>query len=87
MKINGAWGGYDRDVAYANMPQHVAPGSKVPEGGNQLYIDGSVSWVKARKMYFLHTWTAGSARAGYFYQETSDFPDNLKAALPSLAFR
>jgi len=87
MKVNGVWGGVDRDVAYANIPPHLGSRGKVPAGGNHLLIDGSANWVKAEKMYFLHTWGAGSSRAGYFYQDPSDFPPNLLAALPTLRFR
>ena len=76
----------DRDIAYANVPQHVQPGSKVPVGGNQLSMDGSARWIKARTMYFLTTWAPGT-RDGYFYQDESDFPANLRSALPSLKFQ
>ena len=86
MKINGVWGGVDRDVAYANMPQHVRPGSKVPIGGNQLFIDSSAYWIKAQKMYSLTTWSPGS-RDGFFYQDESDFPPSLISALPKLRFQ
>ncbi len=86
-KVNGEWGGVDRDVAYANIPQHCGPGSKVPVGGNQLYIDGSARWVRSDKMYFLTSWTDPATRAGYFYQDDSDFPPTLRAALPALRFR
>ena len=86
MKINGVWGGVDRDIAYANMPQHIRPGSKVPVGGNQLFIDGSSRWIKAQNMYFLTTWAPGT-RDGYFYQDPSDFPANLISVLPTLKFR
>jgi prepilin-type N-terminal cleavage/methylation domain-containing protein/prepilin-type processing-associated H-X9-DG protein len=85
MKINGVWGGVDRDIAYLNVPQHLGPGSKMPVGGNQLFADGSVSWVKAQKMYFLTTWDL--TREGYFYQDPSDFPANLVTALPNLRFK
>ncbi|HEY5911711.1 MAG TPA: prepilin-type N-terminal cleavage/methylation domain-containing protein [Verrucomicrobiae bacterium] len=87
MKILGTWGGVDRDIAYANMPQHLGPASKRPVGGNQLFIDGSARWIRSDRMYFLHSWTAGSSRAGYFYQDESDFPPALRAALPALKFR
>ena len=86
MKINGVWGAADRDVAYGNMPQHTGSGSKVPVGGNQLFIDGSAAWIKAKRMYFLTTWDVGR-RDGYFYQDPSDFPQNLKNVLPALQFR
>ncbi len=87
MKVNGTWGGTDRDVAYANIPQHCGPGSKVPIGGNQLFTDGSARWIRAQNMYFLNSWTSGSSRAGYFYQDDSDFPPLLRAALPALRFK
>jgi prepilin-type N-terminal cleavage/methylation domain-containing protein len=86
MKINGAWGGTDRDIAYANMPQHVRPGSKVPIGGNQLFIDCSAYWIRAQKMYSLTTWSPGS-RDGFFYQEEADFPPGLISVLPRLRFQ
>jgi prepilin-type N-terminal cleavage/methylation domain-containing protein len=86
MKINGVWGGVDRDIAYANVPQHVRPGSKVPVGGNQLFMDASARWIKAQKMYFLTTWAPGT-RDGYFYQDESDFPANLISVLPGLRFK
>jgi prepilin-type N-terminal cleavage/methylation domain-containing protein len=86
MKINGEWGGVDRDVAYKNMPQHVRPGSKVPIGGNQLFIDVSARWIKAQKMYSLTTWSPGE-RDGFFYQDEADFPPNLVKVLSSLSFK
>jgi prepilin-type N-terminal cleavage/methylation domain-containing protein len=86
MKVNGVWGGVDRDVAYANIPQHVGPGSKMPVGGNQLFADGSARWIRAQQMYFLHSWTSGSSRAGYFYQDETDFPVALQNVLPGLKF-
>lgn len=87
MKVNGVWGGVDRDIAYANIPQHIGPGSKRPVGGNQLFIDGSARWIKSDRMYFLHSWTSGSSRAGYFWQDETDFPPALVNALPKLRFR
>jgi prepilin-type N-terminal cleavage/methylation domain-containing protein len=87
MKIVGVWGGVDRDVAYANIPPHKGARGKLPAGGNQLYIDGSVEWVKAQRMWGLHSWdTAG--RMGYFYQNPIDFSANLVSALnqPAMKF-
>jgi prepilin-type N-terminal cleavage/methylation domain-containing protein len=86
MAINGQFGGVDRDVAYANMPQHVRPGGKVPVGGNQAFIDGSVRWIRAESMYFLHSWTSGSMRAGFFYQAQDDMPPALLPRLTTLRF-
>ncbi|MCD6340017.1 MAG: type II secretion system protein [Verrucomicrobia bacterium] len=66
MKIDGEWGG-GRDSAFKDMPPHRGPG-KVPEGGNELFMDGSVQWFPFTKMLFIHSWNP-SAREGYFYQE------------------
>jgi hypothetical protein len=59
------------------MPQHVRPGSKVPVGGNLLFVAASARWIKARNMYFLTTRAPGT-RDGYFYQ---DDPDEMKRLL------
>ncbi len=75
----------DRDVAYANMPQHTKPGSKVPRGGNQVFIDGSARWIKAETMLLLTSWITAN-RAGDFFQESSNFPPTLVTALPGLEF-
>ena len=70
MKIDGGWGG-GRDTAYEDMPQHQGKGS-VPVGGNVALVDGSVSWVKFEKMYYLHSWTGDSTRKAYWYQSDID---------------
>lgn len=88
-RINGVWGGEDRFIAYGNMPQHHAEdASKVPQGGNQAFVDGSVHWIQAEKMYFLSTWSVSSgSRVWYWYQDPKDFPQALKNVLPNLRFR
>jgi prepilin-type N-terminal cleavage/methylation domain-containing protein len=83
MKIQGSWGGQDRDV-YKDMPQHRGPSSKVPVGGNQVFMDGSAQWIKFEKMHYLHSWSADGNRIAYFYQDSSDFDDRLKTALNTL---
>ena len=49
------------------MPAHKDSG-KLPVGGNEVFIDGSARWVKAKTMMFLHSWQASTA-ALYIYQE------------------
>lgn len=67
MKIDRKWGG-GRDTSFKNMPPHRSRlGS--PEGGNQLYMDGSVRWHKFQTMLFLHSWSTDGTRDAYFYQE------------------
>jgi len=86
VKVLNVWGGVDRDVAYANIPPHKNVRGSLPAGGNQLYIDGSGEWVKAQRMYFLHTWNGDWMRQGYFYQNPSDFPAGLLNQLAALKF-
>ena len=63
------------------MPSHLP--NKVPDGGNEVMMDGSARWVNLNQMYFLHSWNTGS-RVAYFYQNPIDFNPLLKAALPNL---
>ena len=67
------WGG-GRATAFKDMPPHKNS-QRLPEGGNHLYMDGSVSWVNFNKMLFLHSWSTGGARDAYFFQE--DIPEEL----------
>jgi prepilin-type N-terminal cleavage/methylation domain-containing protein len=82
MKIGGAWGGDERDI-FTGMPPHRGKGKR-PLGGNQVFVDGSAQWFKAKQMHYFHSWTP-SGRDGYFYQDPSDFegrmaePDRLAA--------
>jgi prepilin-type N-terminal cleavage/methylation domain-containing protein len=69
MKIDNKWGG-GRDTAFKDMPQHRSGGvNRPPVGGNQLYMDGSASWMRFEKMLFIHSWDAGGSRDAFFCQE------------------
>ncbi|MEO7299729.1 MAG: prepilin-type N-terminal cleavage/methylation domain-containing protein [Verrucomicrobiota bacterium] len=85
MRIGGSWGGSggtSRPWTYDNMPSHQKSNSKAPAGGNQVQMDGSASWIKSEKMWFLTSWN--NSREGYFYQDPADFDPGLKAVLNSL---
>ena len=67
-----AWGTDDRDI-FTGVPPHKGKGKK-PIGGNQVFADGSASWIKASQMSFFHCWDgAGASRVAYFYQDPKDF--------------
>jgi hypothetical protein len=88
MKVDGRWGGVPgvtRDTAYKDCPQHCPPGSKVPVGGNEVFIDGSTRWIAAKQMYYLTTWNTDGSRIGYFYQD--EVPPELAGKLFQLAFK
>jgi hypothetical protein len=80
IKIDNRWGG-GRDSAYKDSPQHRNATSRVPAGGNQVFIDGSARFIKFEKMYYLHTWNTDGTRKCYFYQDATDFDDNLRSKL------
>ncbi len=72
VKVNGVWGTDDRDI-FTGVPPHQSA-HKRPAGGNQVFADGAVRWVRAQEMSFFHCWDAtGAGRAPYFYQDPTDF--------------
>ncbi|HWD91442.1 MAG TPA: prepilin-type N-terminal cleavage/methylation domain-containing protein [Verrucomicrobiae bacterium] len=86
MKINGSWGGEDPGrTIYDNMPPHK--NGALPAGGNELFCDGHVEWVRAQNMFYLTTWKNDGSRICYFYQDPQDFQPALLAALKFLAFK
>ncbi|MFO1501544.1 MAG: DUF1559 domain-containing protein [Verrucomicrobiota bacterium] len=76
MKIDRKWGS-GRDSAFKNMPPHRSRAAGPPEGGNELFMDGSARWIKFERMLFIHSWSADGTRDAYFYQE--DLGEKLEA--------
>jgi hypothetical protein len=63
--------------ACSNLPQHHGSDSLVPQGGNQVFVDGSARWIQLEKMRLLTTWRTDGSRQCYFYQDPKDFPSAL----------
>jgi type II secretory pathway pseudopilin PulG len=84
IRVTGdTWGGVTRDNAgLAMLPTHCNDDSIVPQGGNQVFVDGSAQWIRFEQMHFLHSWS--TLRPAYFYQDPKDFPGSLRAMLPNL---
>ena len=74
------WGDSSWTGAWGGLPAHKNAGSKVPPGANELFIDGSARWVKAKEgMYFIHSWGVG--RELYFYQDDLGALQPFRASL------
>jgi prepilin-type N-terminal cleavage/methylation domain-containing protein len=85
-KIDGSWGvprGSARDdIIYSNTPQHRGGQSTVPQGGNEVFMDGSARWIRFQQMLYLTTWAADGTRIYYFYQD--DLPVGIQNAIAQL---
>ena len=65
---------------WTTLPAHRKGGS--PAGGNEVFADGSVFWIRAQMMRNFYT---GNGRNFYFYQEDlGKFPQALLPALPPI---
>jgi prepilin-type N-terminal cleavage/methylation domain-containing protein len=79
-KVNGSWSfPATAGSGWSSLPAHKAK-SGLPDGGNQVFIDGSGRWVKAKDMVFLHTWDTSSFEF-YFYQDDLGLWEPLRASL------
>ncbi len=55
------------DSGWFSLPSHKDSRASLPAGGNEVFIDGSARWIKAREMCFIHSWNV--QRELYFFQE------------------
>jgi prepilin-type N-terminal cleavage/methylation domain-containing protein len=87
MPNRGAWLSSADDVGrpplYHNIPPHVDKGGN-PAGGNEVFADGSASWIKFENMRRLTSYSGDYNPDIYFYQDPTDFDPTLTAMLPSL---
>jgi hypothetical protein len=80
------WGGFSAPTwgpAWLYLPAHREPGSLVPSGANEVFIDGSARWIKAKGMLrFIHSWSSG--RELYFWQEDLGAMESQRAQLKTV---
>ncbi len=65
---------------WSTLPAHKDPGSGRPAGGNEVFVDGSARWIKAKgNMMFIHSWN--TTRELYIYQEDLGALESQRASL------
>ena len=76
-KINGTWGGSETlvtdptiNASYKFWPPHKKGGAQYPDGGNEVFADGSAQWCKIETMSQFTSWTA--ANKFWFFQQLND---------------
>jgi prepilin-type N-terminal cleavage/methylation domain-containing protein len=52
----------------SNLPAHKGTAAK-PDGGNEVFADGSSRWIKASQMMLIHTFAGAKTRDFFFYQD------------------
>jgi prepilin-type N-terminal cleavage/methylation domain-containing protein len=84
---HGAWMSATDDAGrpplYHNLPSHLKSANQ-SAGGNEVFIDGSVSWIKFERMWRLTSYSGEYSPDIYWYQDPSDFSVALTAMLPNL---
>jgi hypothetical protein len=80
------WGGFAPPTwgpAWQYLPAHKDTFSMAPPGANEVFIDGSARWIKAKQMLrFIHSWSAG--RELYFWQDDLGALEPQRAALKTV---
>ena len=81
-KINTKWGGTEASyitdpnilASQKQWPPHKKGNAQYPDGGNEVFCDGSAQWNKIETMYAFTTW---NNNVFWFYQRTDDISDNI----------
>ena len=88
-KISGTWGGTetaitlpDIDASYKFIPPHRRGNKAYPDGGNEVFVDGSANWNKVETMYQFTSWTANNEL--WFYQRTTDLTPAQQSLVANL---
>jgi prepilin-type N-terminal cleavage/methylation domain-containing protein len=89
-KISGTWGGSESLVtappivaSYKSWPPHRRHGAGTsPDGGNEVFVDGSVQWYRIESMYQFTSWI--SSNGMWYYQRTDDLTFGENISITSL---
>ena len=84
IRVANLWGSVDTSAGpdtFTHLPPH--PKGIKPAGGNEVFTDGSARWIKWATMYQFHTWRTD--RNCFWYQDKTDFEQNLINSLPMLS--
>jgi prepilin-type N-terminal cleavage/methylation domain-containing protein len=91
-KINGTWGGSESLVtappivaSYKFWPPHKKGNAKYPDGGNEVFADGSAQWCKIETMSQFTTWTVNNEM--WFYQDPTDLDTTPAQTLTINSYR
>jgi prepilin-type N-terminal cleavage/methylation domain-containing protein len=78
-QIDGTWGGTEASLgirdptilaSYPLWPPHKRAKCQYPDGGNEVFVDGSASWNKMETTYQFTTWNTDDHM--FFYQRTDE---------------
>lgn len=89
MKVGARWAGEvsargPYEFEYGRIPSHVGSGGR-PDGGNEVFADGSARWCKFDTMYRFNNYASAIGSLDtYWYQDPSDFDEALIGRLASL---
>ncbi|HSU53035.1 MAG TPA: type II secretion system protein [Candidatus Dormibacteraeota bacterium] len=72
----GGWtarpGTDDAPSGFSNLQAHKRPGNARPDGGNEVFTDGSGHWVKSRDMLFIHSWSPSNRHLFFIQDDLGD---------------
>jgi prepilin-type N-terminal cleavage/methylation domain-containing protein len=70
-QMNGAWSvaGVAAGSGISDLPAHKKGSSGLPAGGNENFVDGSVSWFNSSQMANLHSASGAYQYNFYFHQD------------------
>jgi len=92
-KIDGGWGNRDVDLppvaqqACKFFPQHRSGSHRYPDGGNEVFVDGSAKFCQVTTMYQFTTWAFDGSRKFWFYQSLADMDATSLATINTLKWK